>query len=70
MFTLKDNKKIPKTAHTLNPVPCAIFDSNYQGEYKINTKEKFGLANVASTLLTLLNLTPPKIYCKPIIEFN
>jgi 2,3-bisphosphoglycerate-independent phosphoglycerate mutase len=70
MFTIKNNIKLPKTSHTLNPVPCAIFDSNYQNEYKINTKEKFGLANIASTILELLDLSPPKIYYKSILEFK
>jgi 2,3-bisphosphoglycerate-independent phosphoglycerate mutase len=55
MFTIdKAGKKKPKTAHTLNPVPLAIVDSGYQGEYRMAHMEKQGLANVASTLLNLL----------------
>src|SRR3990167_1659848 len=35
MFTLKDGKKIVSTAHSLNPVPCAIVDAGYKGEYRM-----------------------------------
>ena len=55
MFTIdKEGKKKVKTAHTLNPVPFAIFDPGYKGEYELTYIEKPGLSNVASTLLNLL----------------
>ena len=55
MFTIdkKGNKKV-KTAHTLNPVPFAIYDPQYKGEYQMAPVEKPGLSNVAGTLLNLL----------------
>lgn len=55
MFTLdkKGGKKI-KTAHTLNPVPFAIFDPGYRGEYEMAVVESPGLSNVAATLLNLM----------------
>jgi len=55
MFTLdkKGGRQI-KTAHTLNPVPFAIFDPGYRGEYEMAEVERPGLSNVAATLLNLL----------------
>ncbi len=35
MFTVKNGKKQVSTAHSLNPVPCAIVDPGYQGEYEM-----------------------------------
>ncbi len=55
MFTVnKSGDKNTKTAHTLNPVPFAIYDPNYRGEYEIAELEKQGLSNIAATLLNLL----------------
>lgn len=54
MFTVKDGKKTPKTAHTLNPVPFIIYDPGYKGEYTMANIQDPGLANIAATLLNLL----------------
>jgi 2,3-bisphosphoglycerate-independent phosphoglycerate mutase len=52
MFTVdKEGRKKTKTAHTLNPVPFAIYDPCYNGEYVMAHSKKPGLSNV-----TLLNL--------------
>ncbi|MBW2095733.1 MAG: 2,3-bisphosphoglycerate-independent phosphoglycerate mutase, partial [Deltaproteobacteria bacterium] len=49
MFTVdKEGRRIPKTAHTLNPVPFAIFDPSYDNEYSLAALEKRGLSNVAA----------------------
>ena len=55
MFTLdkKGGKQI-KTAHTLNPVPFAIYDPGFKGEYDMAHIKSPGLSNVASTLLNLM----------------
>lgn len=49
MYQLKDrSKKIPKTSHTLNPVPFIIYANDTSN---IHIKDgTFGLANVAETL--------------------
>lgn len=63
MFTLgKEGTRIPKTAHTLNPVPFAIFDPSYGREYCMATLERPGLSNVAATLLNLLGYDRPQGY--------
>ena len=55
MFAI-DSKGIkkPKTSHTLNPVPFAIYDPLYQGEYVMVELGNPGLSNIPSTLLNLL----------------
>ncbi|MBW1702197.1 MAG: 2,3-bisphosphoglycerate-independent phosphoglycerate mutase [Deltaproteobacteria bacterium] len=55
MFTIDENgQKKVLTAHTLNPVPFAIYDPGYNGEYEMAFLKKAGLSSVAATLLNLL----------------
>jgi 2,3-bisphosphoglycerate-independent phosphoglycerate mutase len=70
MFTVKNGKKQVSTAHSLNPVPCAIVDSGYQGEYEMANLPDQGLANVAATLLNLLGFEAPKEYAPSLIRFK
>ena len=70
MFTVKDGKKLPKTAHTLNPVPLVIYDPQYAGEYRMAGLSKRGLSNVAGTILNLLGFEDVKDYDPSLIEFN
>ena len=61
---------IPKTSHTLNPVPFAIVDGGYKGEYILNKGiQTPGLANVAATLCNLLGYEAPKDYEPSLIQF-
>ncbi len=69
MFTIKDGKKIVSTAHSLNPVPCAIVDAGYKGEYRMADLPQRGLSNVAATLLNLLGFEKPADYDPSLIEF-
>jgi 2,3-bisphosphoglycerate-independent phosphoglycerate mutase len=64
-----DGERSPKTSHTLSPVPFAIFDPNYDGEYHMAAREHPGLANVAATLLNLLGYEAPDDYEPSTIEF-
>ncbi len=70
MFTVKNGKQQVSTAHSLNPVPFAIVDPNYQGEYDIADLKTRGLANVAATLLNLLGYEAPKEYEPSLIKFK
>ncbi len=45
----------PNTAHTLNPVPLFLIDNNYKANIKPGK-----LADIAPTILTLMNLPIPK----------
>lgn len=69
MWTEKKGVRSPKTAHTLNPVPLAIIDPAYNGEYKMADRDDPGLANVAATTLNLLGYEAPDDYEASLIEF-
>lgn len=62
MFTLKEGKKITKTAHSLNKVPFCIVDFSNRGKYKFAQLEKAGLNNVAATICNLLGYEKPEEY--------
>ncbi len=70
MYTVKNGKKQVSTAHSLNPVPCAIVDPSYNGEYEMAKVNTPGLANVAATLLNLLGYEAPKEYAPSLIEIK
>ena len=76
MFTEKDGERSPKTSHTLSPVPCAIHDPNYDGEYHMadsvggpDGSVGSGLANVAATVFNLLGYSAPPDYLDSLIVF-
>ena len=56
MTETKKGKTSIRTAHSLNPVPFIIYDLDEKHELK---EGKFGLANVAPTVATLLGLEKP-----------
>jgi 2,3-bisphosphoglycerate-independent phosphoglycerate mutase len=69
MFTIdKKGAKSVKTAHSLNPVPFAIYDPLYQGEYRMADLREKGLSNIAATLLNLLGYEKPEDYDPSLIE--
>ncbi len=70
MFTVEGGKRVPKTAHTLNPVPLVIYDPQYAGEYKLAELSRRGLSNVAGTILNLLGFENVEDYDPSLIEFN
>jgi 2,3-bisphosphoglycerate-independent phosphoglycerate mutase len=69
MFTVKNGQRIVSTSHSLNPVPFAIADSGYQGEYTMADLPRRGLSNVAATLLNLLGFEKPEEYDPSLIRF-
>ncbi len=66
----KNGNKVPKTSHTLNPVPFVIVDSQYKGEYYMAKLKKRGLSNIAATILNLLGYEKPEEYDPSLIEFR
>ena len=56
MLETKKGKTSVRTAHSLNPVPFIIYDPENKHEFKDG---KYGLANVAPTLLKLMDLEAP-----------
>jgi 2,3-bisphosphoglycerate-independent phosphoglycerate mutase len=72
MYTEKNGERSPKTSHTLSPVPFAIHDPNYDGEYHMVDAQPgnaHGLANVAATVFNLLGYASPDDYLAPLITF-
>ncbi len=58
-----------KTSHTLNPVPCIIYDNtDAKNSYKVKTDGSFGLSNVAATTVNLLGYAAPEMWDASIIE--
>ena len=65
---LEKNKKgvlQPRTAHSLNPVPFIIYNSDVK---KLTAEGKVGLANVAATVVELLGLKPMDCWEPSLIE--
>lgn len=59
-----------KTSHSLNPVPCIIYDPEYKGEYSEKLREGLGISSIAATCMELLGYVPPKDYDPSIVEMN
>ena len=58
----------PKTAHTTNRVPCIFVDDTENAKkYQLSTAD-CGLANIASTIATLLSIEPHESWLPSIIE--
>ncbi|MBE6673289.1 MAG: 2,3-bisphosphoglycerate-independent phosphoglycerate mutase, partial [Ruminococcaceae bacterium] len=57
-----------KTSHTLNPVPCIIYDNFYADKYTVKEQGAFGLANVAATTVNLLGYEAPEMWNESLIE--
>ena len=56
-----------KTSHTLNPVPCFIYDNFYSDNYDFE-EGSFGLANVAATVVTMMGYDAPEMWEKSLIR--
>lgn len=57
-----------KTSHTLNPVPCFIYDNSFADNYKVIEKDTYGLSNIAATLVNLMGYEAPSIWNESMIE--
>lgn len=60
----------PKTSHSLNPVPCIIFDPEYNGEYSKVLNSGLGISSIAATIMNFLGFDAPSDYDKSIINLN
>ena len=67
--TNKDGSPKAKTSHTLNPVPCIIYDNFYKDCYTLKEqKASFGLSNVAATTVNMLGYAAPEMWDESLIE--
>ena len=57
-----------KTSHSLNPVPCVIYDPEYKGEYKTVLRSGLGISSLAATCIELLGYKPPEDYDPAVLE--
>ena len=66
----KDGKFKAKTSHTLNPVPCIIYDNtSAKDSYTVKADNgTFGLSNVAATMVNLMGYEAPAMWDESIIE--
>jgi len=69
----EDGKPKAKTSHSLNPVPCIIYDPEYKGEYQNDPKdgclnEGLGISSISSTCIQLLGFLPPEDYDKSVLK--
>ena len=65
----KNGKFKAKTSHTLNPVPCIIYDNtDAKNSYSIKADGSYGLSNVAATTVNLMGYKAPEMWDESIIE--
>ena len=59
-----------KTSHTLNPVPCIIYDNtDAKNSYTVKQDNgTFGLSNVAATMVNLMGYKAPEMWNESIID--
>ena len=59
-----------KTSHTLNPVPCIIYDNtDAKNFYSVKADNgNFGLSNVAATMVNLMGYKAPEMWNESIID--
>jgi len=67
---IKENgKPKAKTSHSLNPVPCIIYDPESKNEYSSELNEGLGISSLAATCIELLGYIPPEDYDKSVLRF-
>ncbi len=62
-----------KTSHSLNPVPCIVYDPEYRGEYLNVPNEEslnsgLGISSIAATCMQLLGYIPPEDYDESVLK--
>ena len=68
----KDGRFKAKTSHTLNAVPCIIYDNtDAKDHYTVKTDNgTFGLSNVAATMVNLMGYEAPAMWDESVIEIK
>ncbi len=68
MFTIEKGQRVPKTSHTLSPVPLAIQPAPELPPLKIHQAEGVCLGHLAATLLYLMGYETPAGYLPGLVE--
>ena len=56
-----------KTSHSLNPVPCIVYDPEGKGEYAQELRAGLGISSLAATCIELLGFEAPADYDKSVL---
>ncbi len=56
-----------KTSHSLNPVPCIVYDPESKGEYAPTLREGLGISSLAATCIELLGFEAPADYDQSVL---
>ncbi|MBE6388932.1 MAG: 2,3-bisphosphoglycerate-independent phosphoglycerate mutase [Lentisphaerae bacterium] len=59
-----------KTSHSLNPVPCIIYDPESKGEYAPELREGLGISSLGATCIELLGFKAPEEYDRSVLNFK
>ncbi len=65
-----DGSPKAKTAHSLNPVPCIIYDPSGEGEYSSHLREGLGISSLAATIIEFLGYEAPEGYDPSVLEYK
>ncbi len=57
-----------KTSHTLNPVPCYIYDPSGSLPLELAANQDLGISSLAATIMTCLGFVPPEDYMPSIVD--
>jgi len=57
-----DGEPRAKTSHSLNPVPCVVYDPECAGEYESALREGLGISSLAATCIEMLGFMAPEGY--------
>ncbi|MCF7915723.1 MAG: 2,3-bisphosphoglycerate-independent phosphoglycerate mutase [Spirochaetaceae bacterium] len=65
-----NGKPEAKTSHSLNPVPCIVYDPQFKGEYSKTLRSGLGISSLAGTCIELLGYQPPEDYDPSVLEWK
>ena len=63
-----DGNPEAKTSHTLNPVPCYIYDCSGKSDLKLSGEKGLGISSLAATSIACLGYQPPEDYDRSIVK--
>lgn len=59
-----------RTSHTLNPVPCYIYDPSGGANLSLSSHSKLGISSLAATIINCLGYEPPAEFDASIIQVS
>lgn len=65
-----DGNPCIRTSHTLNPVPCYIYDASREANLSLSNHSDLGISSLAATVINCLGYEPPADFDPSIIEFR